>query len=53
MENRQDTAHVLTDFSVTFDTVNRNIMIRRLQVCYSIVSKGLAWLQPYVERRNQ
>ena len=53
MDNRQGTALVLIDFSAAFDTVNYNIMIRRLQLRYGVVGKALAWLQSYLEGRTQ
>ena len=53
MDNRHGTALVLIDFSAAFDTVNHNIMIRRLQLRYGFVGKALVWLQSYLEGRTQ
>ena len=48
MDNIQGTALVLIDFSVAFDIVNHNIMIRRIQLRYGFFGKALAWLQSYL-----
>ena len=53
MDNRHGTTLVLIDFSTAFDTVNQNIMIRQLQLCYDFVGKTLAWMQSYLEGRTQ
>ena len=53
MDNRQDTALVLIDFSAAFDTINHKIMIQRLCLRYVIVGRALGWLQSYLQNRTQ
>ena len=52
MDNKQGTTLVL-DFSAAFDTINHNILIRRLRLRYGFVGKALDWIISYLQERTQ
>ena len=52
--NRQHvTLSVLLDFSSAFDTVDHDIMIRRLQMSFGITVTALQWVRSYLCGRSQ
>ena len=53
MDNKQGTILLLVDFSSAFDTINHNILIRRLRLRYGFVGKTLDWLTSYLKERTQ
>ena len=53
MDNKQGTILLLVDFSSAFDTINHNILIRRLLLCYGFVGKALDWVISYLKERTQ
>ena len=48
MDNKQGTTLILVDFSAAFDTINHDILIRRLRFCYGFVGKALDWIISYL-----
>ena len=53
MDKKQGTTLVLVDFSATFDTINHDILIRRLRLRYGFVGKALDWIISYLQERTQ
>ncbi|KAI0238381.1 hypothetical protein LSAT2_010939 [Lamellibrachia satsuma] len=53
MDNKQGTTLVLVDFSAAFDTINHDILIRRLRLRYGFVGKALDWIISYLQERTQ
>ena len=53
MDKKQGTILLLVDFSSAFDTINHNILIRRLRLRYGFVGKALDWLISYLKERKQ
>ena len=53
MDKKQGTILLLVDFNSAFDTINRNILIRRLRLRYGFVGKALDWLISYLKGRTQ
>ena len=53
MDKKQGTILLLVDFSSAVDTINHNILIRRLRLRYGFVGKALDWLTPYLKERTQ
>ena len=53
MDNKQGTTLALVDFSAAFDTINHDILIRRLHLRYSFVGKALDWMILYLQERTQ
>ncbi|KAK2189960.1 hypothetical protein NP493_92g03003 [Ridgeia piscesae] len=53
MDQKQGTILLLVDFSFAFDTINHNILIRRLRLRYGFVGKALDWLTSYLKERTQ
>ena len=53
MDKKQGTILLLVDFSSAFDTINHNILIRRLRLRYGFVGKALDWLTSYLKERTQ
>ena len=51
--NGQGSILLLVDFSSAFDTINHNILIRRLRLRYGFVGKALDWLTSYLKERTQ
>ena len=53
MDNKQETTLILVDFSAAFDTINPDILIRRLRLRYGFVGKTLDWVTSYLQERTQ
>ena len=53
MDNKQGTTSVLVDFSAVFDTINHDILIRRLRLLYGFVGKALDWVISYLQEQTQ
>ena len=53
MDSKQGTTLVLVDFSAAFDTINHDILIRRLRLPYGFVGKELDWIISYLQERTQ
>ena len=53
MDKKQGTILLLVDFSSAFDTINHNILIRRLRLRYGFVGKILDWVISYLKERSQ
>ena len=56
MDKKQGIILLLVDFSSAFDTINHNILIRRLRLRYGFVGfvgKALDWLTYYLKERTQ
>ena len=51
MDKKQGTILLLVDFSS--DTINHNILIRRLRLRYGFVDKALDWVISYLKERRQ
>ena len=48
MDNGKVTALTLFDLSATFDTVDHNILIKRLSIWYGISDTALGWFSSYL-----
>jgi len=44
---------VLLDLSATFDSVDRGILLERLQVTFDVDNSALAWFRSYLAGRRQ
>ena len=53
MDKTQGTILLLVDFSSAFDTINHNILIRRLRLRFGFVGKTLDWMISYLKERMQ
>ena len=53
IDKKQRTVLLLVDFSSAFDTINHNILIRRLRLRYGFVGKALDWMISYLKERTQ
>ena len=53
IDNKQGTTLVLVDFSAAFDTINNDILIRRLRLRYGFVGKALDWIISYLQEWTQ
>ena len=53
MDKKQRTTLFLVDFSSAFDTIDHNILIRRLRLRYGFVGKELDWVISYLKERTQ
>ena len=53
MYNKQGTILLLVDVSFAFDTINYNILVRRLRLRYGFVGKALDWVIYYLKERTQ
>ena len=53
MDKKQGTILLLVDFSSVFDTINHNILIRRLRLRYGFVGKALDWVISYLKEKTQ
>ena len=51
MDNKQGTTLVLVDFSAAFDTINHDILIRRLRLRHGFVGKALDWIISCMQER--
>ena len=52
-DDKMATVLVALDLSAAFDTINHDILIRRLRLCYGITGMALALLSSYLENRSQ
>nr|XP_006825364.1 PREDICTED: pyrethroid hydrolase Ces2e-like [Saccoglossus kowalevskii] len=43
----------IADLSATFDTVDSQILLERLELCFGISGRALAWFRSYLTRRYQ
>ena len=48
IDNGKVTALTLLDLSATFDTIDHNILIRRLSIWYGISGTSLSWFLSYL-----
>jgi hypothetical protein len=53
LDAKQCVALVLLDLSAAFDTIDRPILLRRLQLFYGIKGKVLEWIGSYLKNRTQ
>ena len=53
MNRQHATPLVLLDLSSPFDTVDHDIMIRRLEMSFRITGTALQWLRSYLSVRSQ
>ena len=53
MANKQGTTLVLVDLSAVFNTINNDILIRRIRLHYGFVGKSLDWIISYLQERTQ
>ena len=53
MDKKQGAILLLVDFSSAFDTIDHNILIRRLRLRYGFVGKTLDWVISYLKERTQ
>ena len=52
-DDKMATVLMALDLSAAFDTINHDILIRRLRSCYGITGMALALLSSYLENRSQ
>ena len=53
MDNKQGTTLVFVDFGAAFDTINHDILIRRIRLRYGFVGKAQDWIASYLQERTQ
>ena len=53
MDRQHVTLLVLLDLSAAFDTVNHEILLRRLETTFGITGTALQWLSSYLGNRSQ
>ncbi|CAB4000445.1 RNA-directed DNA polymerase from transposon X-element [Paramuricea clavata] len=53
MNNQKVTLLVLLDLSSAFDTVDHQVLLRRLQVTFGITGNALEWFRSYLSGRSQ
>ncbi|XP_072039542.1 uncharacterized protein [Amphiura filiformis] len=53
VDQRSDVVLVLLDLSAAFDTVDHQILLRRLRDRYGVHGKALAWCTSYLCNRQQ
>ena len=51
-EKQEETWAIFLDFAKTFDTVNHDILLRKLEH-YGIRGEPLEWFKPYLDNREQ
>ena len=52
LNNRETCLNVLIDFSKAFDTVNHDILLRKLRR-YGVCGSALLWFESYLKDREQ
>ena len=53
MDNQRVTLLVLLDLSSAFDTVDHEVLIRRLEITFGIADTALQWFRSYLAGRSQ
>ena len=53
MDRQHVTLLVLLDLSAVFDTVNHEILLRRLETTFGITGTAFQWLSSYLGNRSQ
>ena len=53
LDNRNSVILILLDLSPTFDTVNHDLLLFRLEKCFGINGTALAWFKSYLCSRTQ
>jgi hypothetical protein len=53
MDNGEVVMLVLLDLSAAFDTIDHNILLKRLQYTYGIEGTALKWFESYLRNRTQ
>ena len=53
MNHRRVTLLVLLDLSAAFDTVDHEVLLRRLEVTFGITDNALQWFRSYLAGRSQ
>lgn len=53
MDKGKVTALTLLDLSAAFDTIDHNLLLKRLEQWFGISGSALAWLSSYLEDRSQ
>ena len=52
LNNKESCLNILIDFSKAFDTVNHEILLRKLE-CYGVRGSALLWVASYLKDRRQ
>ena len=52
-EKRMGTALIMIDLTAAFDTINHDILLRRLRDRYGIIGDALEWVRCYLTNRFQ
>jgi hypothetical protein len=53
IENKHCVALILLDLSAAFDTIDRTILLERLNHYYGVSGKALGWISSYLTNRSQ
>ena len=53
MDKQRVTLLVLSDLSSAFDTVNHQMLLKRLKSSFGISGTALSWLKSYLDGRSQ
>ena len=53
IDNRRTVILLLLDLSATFNTVDHDILLSRLQERFGVTGKPLLWFQSYLSNRMQ
>ena len=49
MDEQRVTLLVLLDVSAAFDTVNHQVLLKRLESCFGITKTALSWFKSYLD----
>ena len=52
LDNNESVLFVSLDLSAAFDTIDHNILLRRLENCFGITGNCLSWISSYLEGRT-